>query len=858
MKRNPKKAWSIFKRFLNKESSSPMQLEGDNGMGGARKGRGSQLQIFLLHQVIANHKGDDVCRLLACPSSVHTHMPKKTAGVRGLRLRHGEGNAKDNKEATTTKAEPKVNTSLTLLGRAIVLFALVMLALLGLQARQSKPPDSSGEPPTPQKESQPWDLPSHPEHNWTEVVYAKQAYALANDKPAEAIELSARGLARYDGVLMKFSHASLLGRLNATPGAIEEAERLQWEVCQRRHDQSVPKNFLPYVAHACNNAGHARDMRGDEEGAAEGYRAALSIMRTGTEKTMTNYARVLEKWGRFAKARKLYKEANAVEKNPVTTLLIATMLPLVYNSKETWIKARQDYLDAVDNLEKDGLLIPDPLEIKNIPHFFLCFQGHNDVAVYRQLDRILRPSFDYIAPHLPVILHERSAMAFGERIPIPLLGRKVKVGFIGSFMHSHAVGYYTRGIIEFLPKADFEVWVFLTELTETGGSVGLNDPVQAAIVKRANRVVSLADMSLQDCRDTIAAASLDVLVYQEIGMSTKPYVLAFSRLAPVQAMTLGHSSSSGIATIDYFVGYKVFEAPDAQKYYSERLVTFSDFSYYYPPPLAAPSIPRQELWTSLGLPNPEQAHIYYCPQTLHKLTPEFDAVFRDILERDPKGLLVFKEYKYAPLNDIIRARLKQSLGEHAPRAYIVGNMNKEAWSSAIATADVMLDSYPYGGYTTSLEAFALGAPVVTLPHEMLFGRHTAAYYRIMGITDLIATDRQHYAELAVRVATDAPFRQRIQEHIKAHSHLLFHRNATIPEWARFLKEAAENRPITDLHQKGYQLEEVYPSSFSPSKDSIPKGAIKPKAEQRKRAKKKKPKTKPEAGLESLDATYDRE
>eukprot|EP00808_Paulinella_micropora_P000938 g76876.t1 len=32
MKRNPKKAWSILKRFLNKESSSPMQLEGENGM----------------------------------------------------------------------------------------------------------------------------------------------------------------------------------------------------------------------------------------------------------------------------------------------------------------------------------------------------------------------------------------------------------------------------------------------------------------------------------------------------------------------------------------------------------------------------------------------------------------------------------------------------------------------------------------------------------------------------------------------------------------------------------------------------------------------------------------------------------
>jgi predicted O-linked N-acetylglucosamine transferase (SPINDLY family) len=34
-------------------------------------------------------------------------------------------------------------------------------------------------------------------------------------------------------------------------------------------------------------------------------------------------------------------------------------------------------------------------------------------------------------------------------------------------------------------------------------------------------------------------------------------------------------------------------------------------------------------------------------------------------------------------------------------------------------ADVILDSYPFGGYTTTMEAWAVGsAPIVTLPHEV--------------------------------------------------------------------------------------------------------------------------------------------
>jgi len=44
---------------------------------------------------------------------------------------------------------------------------------------------------------------------------------------------------------------------------------------------------------------------------------------------------------------------------------------------------------------------------------------------------------------------------------------------------------------------------------------------------------------------------------------------------------IGHASTTGIPTIDYFISYKPFEIPSAQEHYSEKLVTFSDFSPYY-------------------------------------------------------------------------------------------------------------------------------------------------------------------------------------------------------------------------------------------------------------------------------------
>ena len=43
----------------------------------------------------------------------------------------------------------------------------------------------------------------------------------------------------------------------------------------------------------------------------------------------------------------------------------------------------------------------------------------------------------------------------------------------------------------------------------------------------------------------------------------------------------------------------------------------------------------------------------------------------------------------------------------------------ENWYGFLKHADVILDSYPFGGYTTTLEAFAVGStPIVTLPHSV--------------------------------------------------------------------------------------------------------------------------------------------
>lgn len=68
-------------------------------------------------------------------------------------------------------------------------------------------------------------------------------------------------------------------------------------------------------------------------------------------------------------------------------------------------------------------------------------------------------------------------------------------------------------------------------------------------------------------------------------MEPTSYFLAFSRLAPIQALTFGHPDTSGLpGRIDYFLSHAGMEPEDdseAQSAYSEKLVKLGGVGYWY-------------------------------------------------------------------------------------------------------------------------------------------------------------------------------------------------------------------------------------------------------------------------------------
>ena len=110
-----------------------------------------------------------------------------------------------------------------------------------------------------------------------------------------------------------------------------------------------------------------------------------------------------------------------------------------------------------------------------------------------------------------------------------------------------------------------------------------------------------------------------------------------------------------------------------------------------------------------------------------------------------------------------------------------------------AAADVLLDPLHFGGVNTTYDGLSLHKPIVTLPSQFQRGRYTLACYKKMGMSECVAENPTHYVDLAVRLGTDAEFRDHVSRRIRQTSDVLFEDQQAVDEHARIFRELIARR-----------------------------------------------------------------
>lgn len=160
---------------------------------------------------------------------------------------------------------------------------------------------------------------------------------------------------------------------------------------------------------------------------------------------------------------------------------------------------------------------------------------------------------------------------------------------------------------------------------------------------------------------------------------------------------------------------------------------------------------------------PEDAIIYCNFNQLYKIDPSTLRIWVNILNRVPKGMIWLLRFPAVGEPNVLATVTQMGL---SPGRIIFSNVApKEEHVRRGQLTDVCLDTPLCNGHTTGMDVLWAGTPMVTLAGETLASRVAASQLTTLGCKELIATTRQEYEDIAVRLGTDREFLRAIRANV---------------------------------------------------------------------------------------------
>lgn len=407
----------------------------------------------------------------------------------------------------------------------------------------------------------------------------------------------------------------------------------------------------------------------------------------------------------------------------------ALTLPQIYRSEDERLRARNAWKKGLHgiidvDLPKAGeaAIAPYLAAATEMTPFALAYQGGNDRPLMETWGQFIH---NVASRAFPQYQDKRRSVS----------KERVRIGFVSAHWRAHTVARLFSGWMTGLDRNNFEI-----HMISTSGPGDYLTTELSAHVDRAH----IQSSDLPGLVSLIGDLDLDVLIYTDIGMDPRTQVLAALPLARRQFMAWGHPVTSGLPTIDGFLSSDVMEPIDGDDHYSEELIRLPNLSCTFDRPQRPSSAVPQ--------------HDFLCAQSLFKIAPVQDMAFADILTETPGTTLTFISHPIKQVTSAFYDRLSEKLRHRGvdpdKRLIFLPPCDRETFLAHLAGARVILDTFEWSGGNTSLEALAMGTPVVTFPGSFMRGRHTMAMLTLINRPDWIARNADDFVAKSVALFSE--------------------------------------------------------------------------------------------------------
>ncbi|MDP4075695.1 tetratricopeptide repeat protein [Acidovorax sp. A1169] len=334
-------------------------------------------------------------------------------------------------------------------------------------------------------------------------------------------------------------------------------------------------------------------------------------------------------------------------------------------------------------------------------------------------------------------------LAFAERFEAPLRPQwpthqrtaeheRLRIGYVSGDFRYHSLAFFIEPTLRHHDRTRVEVYCY-------HAFPGIDDVTLRfqALVDHWRPCAGLTDQALAQ---QILEDEIDILIDLS-GHTGYNRLLAFAhKPAPIQMTWLGYQATTGLHGMDYRITDASMDPPGmSEAYHSEKLLRI-DGAASFQPAAESPSVNR--LPALSGLP-----FTFASVNNPAKITPAALDAWSEILRSAPASRLLMAGLRPEPQIQMLREF--EARGIHPERLLLQEPIPFSDYLQMHHRIDLILDTFPYNGGTTSLHALWMGVPMVTLGGSLPVERAGTSMLAGFGFSEFATTSWEEYVAKAV-------------------------------------------------------------------------------------------------------------
>jgi predicted O-linked N-acetylglucosamine transferase (SPINDLY family) len=323
---------------------------------------------------------------------------------------------------------------------------------------------------------------------------------------------------------------------------------------------------------------------------------------------------------------------------------------------------------------------------------------------------------------------------------LPDPDRTLRIGYVSADFNKHPVSIHFLPVIYHHDRSKYRIYCYYNSFRD--------DEITKELSSLADNWRVIANMNDVEAAELIRSDEIDILVDLSGHTAMNRLHLFAKKPVPVQATWLGYSNTTGLPTMDYFIGDDATIFAEEEHLFSEKVIRLPWSRFCFAPYADIPD--------ATAPPCIRNGYITFGSfNSLAKLNSEVVALWARILEELPGTRLILKRGEFADTQ--VRNRFYHVFSEEGidpSRLDLRGYSSHDKMLSEYGDVDIALDPFPFSGGITTLNALLMGVPVVTLSGSLPISRQTRTFYRVLNHLEFVARTKDRYCSIARELSND--------------------------------------------------------------------------------------------------------